>query len=556
MKHIRWQMLIAALGIAFLSVLLGYLSLNTTSIERPDVGGTYIEGMIGRPNTVNPVMLYNDVDRDLAALVFNGLTRASENGNLQPDLASRWTIAPDGLVYTFTLRSNIQWHDGAPFRAEDVLFTIHSIQDPAFKGPADLATFWRTVAVTSPDALTVRFQLTQAYAPFLDYTTIGILPAHLLSEVSPAELAQNPFNRRPIGTGPFTVSELTSNHATLEANRNFYGAKPFLTRILFRFYPDYDSVLAAYTRAEVEGIARILPANLSKARALDNLKLYNARIAGYSLIYLNLSKPAFQDKAVRQALLYAIDRQRLITEQLQGQGLPAASPIEPGTWAFDSTIPLYPFDPEKAKAMLDAAGWKDPGNGIRQKSNDVLAFTLTTNDDPTRVALANEIIKGWQTIGVKATVQPMPGASLVPTVLQPRQFDAVLYEWRTLSNDPDQYENWHESQIPSATNPGQNYSGLKDRDISEVLEAARKTSDQVKRAELYRKFQERFADLVPVLLLYNPIYSYGIDARVRGVQLAPLLAPSDRFRNIAQWYLKTKRATYSAPADNLLPLPR
>jgi peptide/nickel transport system substrate-binding protein len=556
MKHIRWQMLIAALGIAFLSVLLGYLSLNTTSIERPDVGGTYIEGMIGRPNTVNPVMLYNDVDRDLAALVFNGLTRASENGNLQPDLASRWTIAPDGLVYTFTLRSNIQWHDGAPFRAEDVLFTIHSIQDPAFKGPADLATFWRTVAVTSPDALTVRFQLTQAYAPFLDYTTIGILPAHLLSEVSPAELAQNPFNRRPIGTGPFTVSELTSNHATLEANRNFYGVKPFLTRILFRFYPDYDSVLAAYTRAEVEGIARILPANLSKARALDNLKLYNARIAGYSLIYLNLSKPAFQDKAVRQALLYAIDRQRLITEQLQGQGLPAASPIEPGTWAFDSTIPLYPFDPEKAKAMLDAAGWKDPGNGIRQKSNDVLAFTLTTNDDPTRVALANEIIKGWQTIGVKATVQPMPGASLVPTVLQPRQFDAVLYEWRTLSNDPDQYENWHESQIPSATNPGQNYSGLKDRDMSEVLEAARKTSDQVKRAELYRKFQERFADLVPALLLYNPIYSYGIDARVRGVQLAPLLAPSDRFRNIAQWYLKTKRATYSAPADNLLPLPR
>jgi peptide/nickel transport system substrate-binding protein len=535
---------------------LGYLSLYTTSIERPDVGGTYIEGMIGRPNAVNPVMLYNDVDRDLAALVFNGLTRAAENGNLQPDLASRWTISPDGLVYTFTLRSNIQWHDGAPFRAEDVLFTIHSIQDPAFKGPADLATFWRTVAVTSPDALTVRFQLTQAYAPFLDYTTIGILPAHLLSEVSPAELAQNPFNRRPIGTGPFTVSELTSNHATLEANRDFYGAKPFLTRILFRFYPDYDSVLAAYTRAEVEGIARILPANLAKARALDNLKLYNARIAGYSLIYLNLSKPAFQDKVVRQALLYAIDRQRLITEQLQGQGLPAASPIEPGTWAFDSTIPLYPFDPEKAKAMLDAAGWKDPGNGIRQKSNDVLAFTLTTNDEPTRVALANEIIKGWQAIGVKATVQPMPGASLVPTVLQPRQFDAVLYEWRTLSNDPDQYENWHESQIPSATNPGQNYSGLKDRDISEVLEAARKTSDQVKRAELYRKFQERFADLVPALLLYNPIYSYGIDARVRGVQLAPLLAPSDRFRNIAQWYLKTKRATYSAPADDLLPLPR
>jgi peptide/nickel transport system substrate-binding protein len=549
MKHIRWQLLIATCGIAFLSVVLGYLALNTTSVERPDIGGTYIEGIVGRPNAVNPVFgVYNEVDHDLAALVFNGLTRADENGAIQPDLASRWTISPDSLVYTFTLRANVKWHDGALFTANDVLFTLHSIQDPGFKGPADLAAFWRTVAITNPNALTVRFQLTQPYAPFLDYTTIGILPAHLLSEVAPADLAQNPFNRRPIGTGPFVVSELTSNHATLDANPNFYGAKPYLASLLFRFYPDYDSMLTAYNRQEIEGLARVLPATLAKARTLENLKLYNARIAGYSLIYLNLSKPAFQDKAVRQALLYAIDRQRLINDQLQGEGLLAASPMEPGTWAFDATIPNYPFDPEKAKALLDGAGWKDPGDGIRKKNNDVLSFTLTTNDDPTRVAMANEIAKSWQGIGVKATVQSQPGASLVATVLQPRQFDAVLYEWRTLSNDPDQYENWHESQIPSATNLGQNYSGLKDRDISEALEAARKTSDQAKRAELYRNFQGRFADLVPALLLYYPVYSYGVDARVRGVQLAPLLAPSDRFRNLAEWYLKTKHVAFSSPA--------
>ncbi len=554
MKHIRWQLLIALVGIAFLGVVLGYLALGTNSVERPDVGGTYTEGIAGRPNAINPLFSqYNEVDRDLAALVFTGLTSADENGQLQPDLATRWTISPDGLIYTFTLRAEVRWHDGAPFSADDVLFTLHSIQDPAYKGPPDLGAFWRTVAITAPDTATIRFQLTQPYAPFLDYTTIGILPAHLLKDVAPGELFQNPFNRHPIGTGPFMIAEMTGDHALLDANPRFYGARPYLSRLLFKFYPDYESVFAAYAREEVEGIARILPAYLPKARALTRLTLYNARIAGYSVIHLNLSKPQFQDKAVRQALLYAIDRQHLVNDLLQGQGLLASGPIAPGTWAYDAAAPQYPFDVEKAKALLDDAGWKDPGDGVRKKDKDALAFTLITTDDPTRVALANEIIKGWQAIGVKVVAQPVPTSLLAQNILRPRQFDAVLSEWRTLSNDPDQYENWHELQIPGQATLGQNYGGLKDRDISEALEAARKTNDQAKRAELYRKFQERFADLTPALLLYYPVYTYGVDARVRGVQLAPMLTPSDRFRNLARWYLKTKRVVFSTDAGEPTP---
>ncbi|MBM3131031.1 MAG: peptide ABC transporter substrate-binding protein [Chloroflexi bacterium] len=551
MRHIRWQLLIAFVGVTFLSVLLAYLAFSTTLIERPDAGGTYIEGIAGRPNTINPIFSqYNDADRDIVALVFSGLTRADENGTLQPELATRWTISPDGLLYTVTLRADVVWHDGAFFSADDVLYTIHALQDPAYKGPPDLGAFWRTVAVARVDDLTIRFQLTQPYAPFLDYTTIGILPAHLLKDVPPAELFQHPFNRRPIGTGPFHVIESTAGQITLEANPRFYGARPYLNRVILKFYPDHESVFAAYTRAHVEGIARVLPAYLPKARAIDQLKLYHARIAGYSLVYLNLSKPAFQDKAVRQALLYAIDRQRLIDHSLQGQGRLASSPIAPDTWAYNPAAPIYPFDPERAKALLDGAGWRDPNNdGTREKDRVELAFNLIAPDDPTRLALANEIVKQWQAIGVKAAVQPVPTSLLVQNVLRPRQFDAVLYEWRTLSNDPDQYENWHESQIPSPTSFGQNYSGLRDRDLSEALETARRTNDHGKRTEAYRKFQERFADLTPALLLYYPIYTYGVDARVREVKLAPLLTASDRFRNIAQWYLKTKRIAFSADAS-------
>lgn len=547
MKHIRWQALIALAGIAFLSAALGFLALSTDTVERPDFGGTYIEGIAGRPSAINPLFSqYNDVDRDIAALVFTGLTRADENGTLQPDLAARWQISPDGLVYTFTLRSDVRWHDGARFSADDVLYTIHALQDPAYNGPPDLAAFWQTVAITQVSDVAVRFQLTQAYAPFLNYTTIGILPAHLLNKVSPGDLLQHPFNRRPVGTGPFKVSTFVGDQLTLDVNSNFYGPRPYLSRLQFQFYPDYESIFAAFARGEVEGIARILPGYLPKARAVKNLTLYNARLSGYTLIFLNLSKAPFQDKAVRQALLYAMDRQRLIDDLLQGQGLIASSPIEPGSWAYNAALSPYPFDVGKAKALLDGAGWRETAEGVRKKDQAALAFTLTTNDDPTRVALANEIAKAWQAIGVRATVQPVTATLLAQNVLRPRQFDAVLYEWRTLSSDPDQYENWHETQIPAPLNLGQNYSGLKDRDISETLEAARKTSDPVKRAELYRKFQERFAELTPALLLYYPVYTYGVDSRLRGIQLAPMLAPSDRFRNIAQWYLQTKRVAASA----------
>lgn len=543
MKHIRWQVVIALLGIAFLSVVLGFYAVSSTFEERPDYGGTYTEGVAGRPNAINPIYSqYNDVDRDLASLIFTGLVRADENGVIQPDLARQWSISPDGLVITFTLRTDVLWQDDVPFTADDVLFTIHAIQNPDYKSPPDLVAFWRTVSVTPIDPATVRFQLTQPYAPFLDYATIGMLPAHLLKDVPPAEMFQNAFNRRPVGTGPFQLTEITSSHVFLDLNPRFYGTRPYLARIQFKFYPDFESILTAYNRQEVEGISRILPADLAKAGATSNLKLYNSRLAGYTLVLLNLSKVAFQDKTVRQALLYAIDRQHLIDNVLEGQGLIAASPIEPGIWAYDNTLSPYPFDVNKAKSLLDTAGWKDVNSdGVREKNQQPLAFTLTTTDDPTHVALANEIMKAWQAIGVRAVVSPAPASLIVQNVLRPRQFDAVLYEWRTLSNDPDQYENWHQTQIPKGTGTGQNYSGLDDRDISEALEAARATDDQAKRTELYRTFQELFADRVPGLLLYYPVYTYAVDARVRGVQLAPMLEPSDRFRNISLWYLKTKR---------------
>lgn len=547
MAHIRWQALIAVLGIVFLGTLLAYLAYSFSTIEKPDYGGTYIEGIAGQPNVINPLFdQYNSADRDLAALVFNGLTRVDETGAIRPDLARKWEISPDGLIYTFTLRSDVQWSDGAPVSAADVLYTIQTIQASDYPGLSYISDLWRTVAITQITPSAVRFQLSEPFAPFLDYTTIGLLPEHILKDVSASDLPEAPFNRHPIGTGPFLLDELTVDHATLSPNPRFTGPRPYLGNLDLKFYPSAESLFAAYGRGEIEGISEISAENIVQARATKSLTLYSARLSGYTLVFLNLDKPQFQQKEVRQALAYATDRQAIIDDVLHGQGLPGTGPIVSNSWAYDPAIKQYAYDPAKARALLDAAGWVDTnGDGARQKGPDALSFTLLTNaEDPTRAQIAQELANAWGAIGAKVQVKAVSSASLVRDALRPREFDAVLFGFQ-LPADPDPYALWNSTQMPSASDAGQNYSGWKNRDADEILETARRIDDQARRTELYRQFQAMFMDEMPALILYYPVYTYAIDSRIHGVQLGPLIDPSERFNSIAQWYLKTKRVIVS-----------
>lgn len=553
-KHLRWPVIITLLGIALLGSLLGYLAFTRVTDVVPDVGGTYIEGLAGNPQYINPILCqYNQVDRDLCSLVFNGLTQLNERGEVVPDLAERWEISDHSLVYTFHLRRDVRWHDGSPFSADDVVFTIEAIQDPHYQGPPYLAELWRSVEVVKVNSYTVKFTLEEPFAPFLDYTTIGILPAHLLAEVRAASLPNDPFNRRPIGTGLFQVEEITAEHVLLQANPDFYGSKPYLNKIEFRFYPDHESVLSAYGQGEVQGIGRVLPEDLAKVEVQSGLKFFSARLTGYTLMFLNLKDlelPFFQEKLVRQALLYAIDRQKIVDRVLKGQGLVAHSPILPETWAYDNDVVRYEYDPERAKDLLIEAGWRNPtqprvkGGGtsgednesVREKAGVSLAFTLLTDDDPLHIALAREIARQWEALGVKAIPQTI-SSGLVDEFLHPRKFEALLIDLE-LHGDPDPYPLWHSTQ---ANDEGQNYAGFINYEVDKLLEEARCTTDSGRRAELYHRFQEIFADEVPSLLLYYPIYTYAVDEEVKGVQLGPMGDPCGRFRNVTEWYILTKR---------------
>lgn len=553
-KHFRWQVVITLLGIALLGSLLAYLAFTFATVVVPAVGGTYVEGLAGSPQYINPILCqYNQVDRELCSLIFNGLTRLNERGEVVPDLAERWEISDDCLVYTFHLRRDVLWHDEVPFSADDVVFTVEAMQDPGYRGAPYLAGLWQSVEVIKVSSHAVKFTLKQPFAPFLDYTTIGILPAHLLAGVPAELLPHDPFNLRPIGTGLFQVEEVTAEHALLQANSLFQGSKPYLNKIEFRFYPNHESVLSAYERDEVQGISRVLPPDLPEVEADSGLKLFSAQLSGYTLIFLNLQDPElpfFQEKLVRQALLYGIDRQELVDRVLKGQGLVAHSPILPETWAYENGVARYEYNPERAKDLLDEAGWRTPtrlsamigdanpegGESVREKAEVSLAFTLLTDDDPLHIELAREIARQWEAIGVKATLRAI-GSGLVRDFLYPREFDALLIDLE-LHGDPDPYPLWHSTQ---ASAEGQNYTGFVSYEIDKLLEEARCTTDSGSRAELYRCFQEIFADEVPSLLLYYPIYTYAVDEKVKGVQLGPMSDPSDRFRNVTEWYIVTKR---------------
>lgn len=539
--RLRWQILIALLGTALVVALLGRLAQGLTTVIVPDSGGTYVEGVAGKPRVVNPLLAQTAVDRDLVALVFDGLTTRSAAGEILPQLARSWTVSPDGLAYEFELRQDVRWHDGVPFTAEDVLFTFGLAGDPGFTGTPELTSLWRQVEVQALGSYQVRFELPEAFTPFIDFTTLGILPAHLLREVPSTSLEASPFNFHPIGTGPWKVESLSSASAILLRNEAYHGRPPLLDSVELRFFPDSESVLSAYEAGEVDGIAELLPSMLDRAREMESLKLYHARLSGYTLVFLNHETPLFRDPRVRQAMLWAVDRQRILDQALGGQGIVAHSPILPGSWAHDPSVTRFRHDPAEAVRLLEAAGWTDEdGDGVREQGGEQFRFVLLTNLDPQREAVARMLAEFWAEVGLAASVQTVDDATLVADHLRPRDFQAVLFAWQSLPSDPDPYPMWHSTQ---ASEDGQNYGQVRDRRIDELVEQARLMTDRAERGNLYAQFQRRFAEVVPALLLYYPVYSYGVDERVREVQIGPLVDPSDRFRTLPNWYVKIKRVT-------------
>lgn len=562
MKKLRWQILVVAVTIVIVALLL--LSQQPVSIiPLPEAapGGVYTEALIGSMGRLNPMLDWNNpADRDINRLIFSGLMRFDSRGLPQPDLAESWAATPDGMIYNFSLRQNAFWHDGQPVTSDDVIFTIELIKSAGSLFPQDIKDLWSQIEVNRLNDKTLQFKLPEPFAPFLDYVTFGILPKHLLENVPADQLASADFNLQPIGSGPYKFDSLLTSGGqitgvVLTANADYYIQPPFIEQVVFRFYPNSAAAFDAYKQGEVLGVSQLSIDTLEPALREPALSVYSSRLPQMGLVFLNLNNPSvpfLQSEKVRRALLLGVNRKLIVSYILKGQAIVADGPILPGSWAYYEDIEQFDYDPDTAAALLKEEGYVIPagGGGVRAKDGQFLTFTLVYPDDAIHTQIAQAIQSDWALIGVKIDLQAAAYDSLVNDFLTPRNYQAALADLNTSRTpDPDPYLFWHQSEATG----GQNYSQWDNRTASEFLETARTATDFTERARLYRNFQVVFTKDMPSLPLYYPVYSYGVDAQVQGVQVAPMYDLSDRLSLITEWYLVTRRTLEQTPAPTAAP---
>ncbi len=384
--------------LALIAGLVGIPALTATTATPSPTGPSYAsarayrEGVVGHPASVSPLTARTQADRDLVALVFSGLVRNGPNGTIVPDLAASWTVDPTGKTWTFDLRPDARWHDGEPVTADDVVYTIQTLQDPAYKGPA--STSWSEVSVEALSPLEVTFTLTTPLGGFLQAATQPIAPAHLLGQVPVDLLPDHPFGRQPVGSGPFALVSLDDTHAELAPAEAVQPAAeatadpsalatdslttaaptgrperptPYLAGIDLSFYDNADQLVAAYRKGDLDAAAGLPPATAADLATMPDSRLLRYPSSTLTAVLLNLrpTHPEFRDPAVRTALLGAIDRAKIVDSVYANAAVVAPDPVPPTSVLFDPAAdPVVAFSRAESKKALKAAGWVAEGRRL------------------------------------------------------------------------------------------------------------------------------------------------------------------------------------------------
>jgi peptide/nickel transport system substrate-binding protein len=510
----------------------------------PIAGGDYSEGIIGQPMYVNPVLAAgNEADSDVAQLIYSGLFKHGNNGEIVPDLAEGYEISKDGLNYTVHIKKDVKWHDGEPFSLDDVIFTIQAIQDPAFKSP--LRQNWQGVGMEQIDDQTIRFTLSSPYAYFLNNLTVGIIPKHVWETVAPTNFSLAEYNLRPIGTGPYQFSDFEKDSGgmilsfKLLANANYYSQKPYISTITFQFYPDEDSMIEDYNSKKIFGVSSVSPEKLGDIKSKRSANVVSTSLPRYFAVFFNQQKSKiFADKDVRKAFSMAVNRQDMVSKVFGGQGKEIFSPIPPGNFGATDDLKKYEFDVAKAEKTLDDAGWKKGNDGFRAKGGQALEFTLVTTDWPQLVDTANILKSEWEAIGAKVNVDSESVGDINQNFIRPREYEAFLFGQSWPTAEPDLYSFWHSSQTKD---PGLNLALYSNADADKNLASLREETDPGKRLDLFKKFQQTVAEDIPAIFLYSPNFIYVVNKKVQGINISSLVSSEERFQDVANWYMKTKR---------------
>jgi peptide/nickel transport system substrate-binding protein len=520
----------------------GFLLYIGKTVALPNYGGEYIEGAIGQPLHINPILAQsNDVDRDISQILFNGLLKYDPSGNIIPDLAESYEISDDKTTYTVRLRKGVIWHDGKPFSSSDVIFTINLLTDPGYRSP--LRGSWQGVESNQIDDNTLEFKIPSPYAGFINNLTFGILPKHIWESTSPEKFHLSDINLEPIGTGPFKYNQFQkdSNGNILSykmvANPNYFEGKPYISKITFNFYEDENSLVDAYNRKEVMGISGLSSKKTKSIKLSQSTQLHTFQIPRYFSVFLNQIKsvPLANDE-VRQALKMTTNREEIINEVLDGKGIPVYSSFLPGMIGYSDEIKNN-FDLEGAKKLLEEKGWRVGDDGIREKDGIKLEIDLVTTDWEELSSTAEIIKNQWRKAGIKINISTYSISDIQQNYIKTREYDALLFG-QVLSADPDPFSFWHSSE---KKDPGLNLSLFGKDDTDKLIEEGREEFDNAKRSEIYLELQKKIQTETPAIFLYSPSYVYPVSKKVQGIDAQNMSSPSKRFCDINKWYIKTKR---------------
>jgi peptide/nickel transport system substrate-binding protein len=551
------------LVVAFCGMLIILNTLNNKFlVDVPVKGGSIVEGIIGMPTLVNPVLAVSDADKDLVSLIYSGLVRRQADGSFIPDLAESYTISTDGLNYTFIIKDNAKFHDGVKLTADDVIYTIDKIKDITVKSPRRVG--WDGITAEKVDDKTVIFKLKQPYISFLDNMTIGILPLHIWKNVNSASFNLSPFNIKAVGSGPYKIKSVSKNsdgipdEYSLRNFSEFTLGVPNIKNITIKSFSNEKDLIQAIVDGSIHQAGGISPKNAEIIKEDSVINTASTpRIFG--LFYNSSKNKIFADSNVVSAFNYALNRQEIVDQVLYGYGTVVNSPIPETILKNDNKTMITGEDAlAKANLLLDKNGWVIGADGIRAKGGITtvtktkivnkktvtekvkvnngpmvrLEFSLTTGDTQ-ELRLATEIIKTQlEKIGAMVDIQKVYEMGPLNQVIRNRDYEALFFG-QIINHESDLYSFWHSSQ---AKDPGLNISMYSNVTVDKLLNDAQKTINVEDRNTKYKSFVDEFYKDLPALLIYSPKYLYATSSELNNINLNTLINPSDRFASVYTWY--------------------
>ncbi|HMK49599.1 MAG TPA: peptide-binding protein [Thermodesulfovibrionales bacterium] len=504
-----------------LLILTSLLCLFISCNREPDIKNpqAITVGSLADAKRLLPLLASDGASGEISGLVYNGLTKYDKDIKITGDLADSWEIAPDGLSIIFHLRKGVLWHDGVEFSADDVVFTYNAIIDP--KVPTPYSSIYGPVrSVTALDRYTVEVDYNEPFAPALESWGMGIIPKHILYG---KDITQEYYSRNPVGTGPYKLREwVTGQKIVLEAFDKYFEGKPGIEKYISRVIPDNSTMFLELKFGGID-VMSLTPAQYKLQSDKEIFKKYFQKFRypsfGYTYLGYNLLDPRFSDIRVRQAIAHAINKDDIIQGVLLGYGTPCTGPFPPESWAYNTHVKDFDYNPDKAISMLRDAGWVVGKGGILEKNGKPFEFSvLISQGNDSRMKAAQIIKEDLKKIGITMNIKVLEWQAMLHQFIDKKRFEAVILGW-SLSRDPDLYDIWHSSK----TREGEfNFISYKNAEVDRLLIEGRRTFDIEKRKNIYHRVHEILAEEQPYAFLYVPDALPVLHKRFKEVRKAPL----------------------------------